>query len=374
MMEQGNASPVTGESRSPIIDCDVHQTFREPSEVTQYLDPYFRPRGIQLVSTGFHSPVGLFRGDASPERGGPPGSCPETICRQHLDAYGIDYAVLTGSGILAVGIAPEIDYGTALARAYNEWLISYWLDRDPRFLGALLINPQDPPRAADEIRRVGRHPKMVQVLMTSATRIPYGQRFYHPIYRAAEEMGLPVAIHPGNEGRALANPPSAAGWPTSYLEWHTNLSQNSMAQVASIVLEGVFELFPKLKFVCIEGGFGWMPHLMWRMDKNWKALRSLSPWLKRAPSEYIIEHVRLTTQPIEEPERPEHLLQIFEMMHAERTVLFSSDYPHWDNDSPFRILENFSADLRERIFYRSAQELYRLPDPEPAGTKGAGNK
>ena len=50
-----------------------------------------------------------------------------------------------------------------------------------------------------------------------------------------------------------------------------------MAQVVSLVSEGVFEKFPKLKFVCIEGGFGWVPHLMWRFDKNYKALRIQTP-------------------------------------------------------------------------------------------------
>jgi hypothetical protein len=49
-----------------------------------------------------------------------------------------------------------------------------------------------------------------------------------------------------------------------------------MAHVNSLVCEGVFERFPNLQFVGIEGGIGWLPHLMWRMDKNWKALRELT--------------------------------------------------------------------------------------------------
>jgi predicted TIM-barrel fold metal-dependent hydrolase len=52
------------------------------------------------------------------------------------------------------------------------------------------------------------------------------------------------------------------------MEWHNILPINYMATVNSLVCEGVFEKFPTLKFVAVEGGVAWLPHLMWRMDKN----------------------------------------------------------------------------------------------------------
>jgi len=137
-----------------------------------------------------------------------------------------------------------------------------------------------------------------------------------------------------------------------------------MATVNSLVCEGVFEKFPTLKFVAIEGGIAWLPHLMWRMDKNYKALRAQTPWLKKLPSDYIRQHIRVTTQPIEETEKPEHLLQIFEMINAPHMIMFSSDYPHWDFDNPKMSLPPLPKEMKERIFWKNAAELYGLRSAE----------
>ncbi|MDX1748253.1 MAG: amidohydrolase family protein [Halobacteriales archaeon] len=47
-------------------------------------------------------------------------------------------------------------------------------------------------------------------------------------------------------------------------------------------------------------------------------------------------------------------------MHAQETVMFASDYPHWDGDSPAHGLPNLPEELSEAIYYRTAQELYGL--------------
>jgi len=148
------------------------------------------------------------------------------------------------------------------------------------------------------------------------------------------------------------------GTATYYVEWHTALTEVFQANVISMLCHGVFERFPKLKLVIAEGGFAWLPDVLWRLDKNWKALRAEVPWLTRLPSETAMEHVRLTTQPFVEPEDSRHVLALCEMIQAERTLLFSSDYPHWDFDNPRRALAVLPEPMRSRILGQNAAELY----------------
>ncbi|CAG7598438.1 hypothetical protein PAESOLCIP111_00225 [Paenibacillus solanacearum] len=360
-------------NRPKLIDTDVHNAIAKSKDLLPYLPRVWHEQwsGSGAGATyGWYSPVGVMRKDAVPDGGGPPGSDPHFLLKHHLEPNGIDYAILTGSGILGISLHPDPDYANAVASAYNDWLTDTWLKASPRYKGSILINHSDPAAAAKEIDRMAGHPDMLQVIMCSGARTLYGQRFYHPIYEAAERHGLPVAIHPGTEGRGPNGAPTPSGYPTRYLEWHNILPINYMAHVNSLVCEGVFEKFPKLKFVAIEGGIAWLPHLMWRMDKNFKGLRDQVPWLKRLPSEYITEHIRLTTQPIEEPARPDHINQIFDMIGADHMVMFSSDYPHWDYDNPKIALRPIRKELRDKIFADNAIELYGLTSAPAVAVEG----
>jgi predicted TIM-barrel fold metal-dependent hydrolase len=80
----------------------------------------------------------------------------------------------------------------------------------------------------------------------------------------------------------------------------------------------------------------------------------------------VREHVRLTTQPLDEPER-EELLQMLAMCHAEETIMFSSDFPHWDNDFPQRAFAGVPEPLRTRILHDNAAAFFtRARRPAPA--------
>jgi len=344
--------------RPAIIDTDVHNTM---GDLIPYLPRQWHEtwNALHIGAPGlWRNPRGVNRRDANTPNGSAPASDPWFLLEDHLDRFDIDYAILTGPG--GVRLIPDVDYCNAITFAYNEAFTDHWLGISDRLRGSILINANDPATAATLIHRHADHPQMSQVIMSSVSMMPLGNRYYHPIYKAAAAHGLPVAIHPGAEGSGMAYPPTPAGYPASYVEWHNIIPINYMAQLNSLVCEGVFEKFPTLTFVMLEGGLAWLPHLMWRMNKNYKALRDTLPWLKRLPSDYITSHVKLSTQPIEEPDKPSQLRDILEMMAAEQTVMFSSDYPHWDNDNPRLTLRQLDPAMRLRIMADNAAELYGL--------------
>ncbi len=133
-------------------------------------------------------------------------------------------------------------------------------------------------------------------------------------------------------------------------------------QVTSIVSEGVFDQFPRLRVALVEAGWTWLPPHMWRFDKEWKNLRRLMPWVKRAPSEYIREHVRLTIQPMDGPEsNPKQLLQVVDQLGSEDMLMYASHYPRVHAADPDEVLLRYLPEtLARKIKADNARALYGL--------------
>jgi predicted TIM-barrel fold metal-dependent hydrolase len=375
-LEPDDGEATAGTGRSLTVDCDVHPHLRNGiHSLAPYLSTAWRRRILGGVTERwatevyasqmtlpkndlYINPVGAMRRDAFPADGSVPGSDPELLARQLLDGCQIDRAVLIGGNMFGLGALPDPDVAASIAGAYNDWLSAEWLARDTRFRGALVVAPQDPALAVAEIERSGGRPGVVAVLLP-LVNVLMGDRRYYPIYEAAADHALPITLHPNSvDGIYQRAPTLAGGVPTYYVEWHASLSQVFQANLISLLAHGVFERFPGLKVVIAEGGIAWLPDVMWRLDKNWEALRDEVPWVKRRPSEYVFDHVRLTSQPFLEPRNPAHLKALLEMVRAERTLLFSSDYPHWDFDNPMRALKLLPPEVRERVRGINATELF----------------
>lgn len=359
---ESTATPASTPTAVRYVDADVHPVVprsklreRLPVEWRSYLDangprmPYLGDLYPRAANEGM-------RADAWPE--GPeayPGTDPELAQRQLLDEYGITYAILNCADLMMCHEIPE--FAGALARAINDHLREEWLDRDARFLGAIVLPVDVPAVAVAEIERLAGDDRWVQVIIPSSTEEPLGSAKYRPIFQAAAAAGLPVAAHLGGY-----DPHRGTGWPSYYIEEHVAYALAMETQLLNMVCDGVFEAVPDLKFVVTECGVAWVVALRWSLDNAWHMLRDGLPHLDRRPSELIDEHVWFTTQPIEEPELPVHFLQTIQHGGLADRLLFSTDYPHWDFDAPTQAMpRSIPQDLREKIFSGNACALYGLP-------------
>jgi predicted TIM-barrel fold metal-dependent hydrolase len=363
-----DAAPQTdNQSQLGFVDCDVHPFIKSGAE----FDPFLSERWKQHRRTiGGRSRQGLARTAAYPRMspgvgmrmdawnaaGDHPGSDLDLMRSQLLDLFGVAYGVmlpLVGGG----GSERNIDFGAAMATAVNEWQAALWCEQEPRLKASVQICAENVEASVAEIEKRAGDRRFVQVQIPPRGLEPIGRRRYWPILEACAANGFPVAMHLGGTS---GHPSTGGGWPSFYHEEHPSYVQTMEAVVTSMVIEGVFEHLPNLKVVSVEGGFAWIPALSWRLDRQWKRLREEVPHLKRAPSEYIRDNLWVTTQPIEEPERPEDILSTLEWIGWDR-VMFSTDYPHWDQDDPrYAFKAPLPEEGRRRIFRDNAMAFYGL--------------
>ncbi len=349
-------------TRPALIDCDLHNELH--GDVLALL-PYLPARWREHVETfGVRPPAGGFyprfmdhRADARPPSGRRAGSDVAFTRSQYLDPYHVAYGILIP--LSPAGGQQNLELSAALATACNDWQVAEWLDREPRLRASMVIPFEAPDLAVAEIRRRASDNRFVQVQFSGRPQEPMGRRKYWPIYAACEEYGLKVMSHAfGSYGQPI----TGAGWPSFYLEEHVGPAQAMQANIISLVAEGVFDRFPALKIVSVENGFGWLPSLMWRVDGAWRLLHTEAPHLTRPPSEYIREHVYLTTQPMEEPDRPRFFLDLLDQF-GDMTdhLLFASDYPHWDADHPDEAFPiHLPPQLQRKLYFDNAAALYGL--------------
>jgi predicted TIM-barrel fold metal-dependent hydrolase len=354
-----------GTSRLAIADCDIHPVRRSNADLHPWLarawqdhlaeyGPRYR-QGWQNGPAYPKSQPNAARRDAVPPEGGPQGRSLAFMQQQHLDANGVALGILnplgTGQGVQNPALA------AALCHATNEWQLAAWTGRDARLRASVVVPYEDAATAAAEIRLRAGDANFAQVLLLSRSAEPLGSRRYWPIYEAAAEAGLPVAVHAFGYG---GNPITSSGWPSFYIEEMTSHAQTCQADLVSLVIEGVFARLPKLRVILVEAGFAWVPSLGWRLDKHWRRLRSETPHLTRPPSDYIREQVWFTTQPMEEPEPREHLLDTIGWIGWDR-LLFATDYPHWDFDDPAQALPLPLTDAQRRGIMRdNALRVYGI--------------
>jgi predicted TIM-barrel fold metal-dependent hydrolase len=135
--------------------------------------------------------------------------------------------------------------------------------------------------------------------------------------------------------------------------------------LSSVVCGGVLERFPTLRVAFLEGGCGWLPFFMDRLDEHVEKLPSLVPWLTKSPSEHLKSgRVYITCEPEEDLAYPISRL-------GEDLIMYASDYAHWDCEFPHSVTkiderEELTAGQKDKILRENALRFYGLKVPATA--------
>lgn len=362
--------PSTEQTPIRVVDSDVHPV-PQPGQLVHHIPEPYRSKYFLDHKVGstiiYDAPdfehAKAMRVDAFPSDGSFPGSDPDLMFRQLVIEAGSDIAILEPG--IKMARLPEAT--SALCTATNHWLDECWLDNHnnwhQRWRGSICAAAEDPPGAVAEIEKWAGHPYMAQILIRAEPRPAWGDPMYDPVWAAATRHDLPVSCHL-SRGAYETMPMPPVGFPSYNHDFMVTYSMLAANQVMSLIFDGVFDRFPTLRIVLVEHAFSWILPLMWRMDTVYHARKS---WveIKRKPSEYVKDHIRFTTQPLDYPEDKTELTRALEWMEAEKILLFSSDYPHWTFDDPRWLVKHLPEHARDRVMFRNGIETYHLPESVP---------
>jgi uncharacterized protein len=344
------------------VDSEVHSIIGY-DRLAEDLDPRWSEH---VWASGYRGPGGASKpyppkvptsvGDSWRNEGTVPGATIATLREQVFDDGRCDFAIIVPSLAFDIDQIWHPQMAVAYAQAANDWTIGMWLDREPRVRGSIVLPARDVSAMVDEIERVADHPGFVQVVLPVRSESPYGSPNFQPVLAAATRHSLAVALHPGG---FPGNPPTPVGWPSYHIEEVAGLTPLFTTQLTSLISNGAFQRLPELRLVLLETGFTWLPPFLWRFDQEWRGLRREVPWLKSPPSEYIREHVRVTTQPLDAGSS-EAALRAFEWLESDDMVLYASDYPHGHGQNQEVFLDALDEDAKANILGLNARAFYAL--------------
>jgi predicted TIM-barrel fold metal-dependent hydrolase len=350
-----------------VVDCDVH-VHESPGELAPYCDMPWRKalENIAGVEEYYLDIPGFSPGMTWYEARFPSGHEGRRMVhtaaqmREELSELHVDIGILFPDHLLKLAMITQADYASALARAYNAWLLEKWCSQEEGLLGCVIACPQDPEDAAKEIRRYAREPGMAGVYLPCAGLDPlWGHRRYDPIYEAAQETDLPVLLH----SVTVVHPVFPFNLHVFETEFGRHICGHTfsiMANLVHMISAGVPVRYPDLRIALTEVGISWVPFLMNRMDKEYLERRREIPILEERPSHYM-KKFYYATQPVEEPENPRDLVTLMALYDGDDTTIFASDWPHHDFDHPSKVHQiPFTNEVRRKVFGENALRLFKI--------------
>jgi uncharacterized protein len=278
-----------------------------------------------------------------------------------MDSEGIEVAVLFGGGL--GGTIPALEdsaLAIELARARNTWVAEYCSENPARLKGTAVLPQQEPSAAVAELRRTVTELGFVGVSLLPNLRGRHmGDPYFFPLYEEAERLNIPICVHMflGRYGSEATGTMRVDKFFYSHLFGHTF---EQMIALAVVLGEGLLERFPRLRFVFLESGCGWLPYWFYRLDEHYEVLGNQVPELRTTPSKLLERGQLYFSCEADETELP----RVIESL-GDDWIVFASDYSHFDSRFPGAsqpLIENkhVSDSSKRKILNDNARRLYTL--------------
>jgi predicted TIM-barrel fold metal-dependent hydrolase len=370
------------------IDADGH-ILEPPDTWGKYIDPRFRDRairittdqnGLEILEIGggpskYRRPGQLAQSGAMGKRGeelkphpdktyvnqAPFGSMDPKERLARMDQEGLEKAILYPT----LGLAWEtediddLELQAAYARAYNRWIVDFCADSGGRLVPIAHISFGDPREAARELERA------VKAGCKGAFCVPFTPTYkshahpdYDPFWAKAQELNVPVGIHPSGEPPAKRVHQRFRDM-QKWALWHHNVhgAQGPLQAFTALFQYGLFDRFPTIKVVVLESGAGWAGYLLNRMDAVYESPLGETVRLKEKPSYYFYRQCWISGDPDEKA-----FGHIVDFVGADK-FFWASDFPHFDHPGNYmeelrELVEPMSASTRQKVIGENVAKVY----------------
>lgn len=281
---------------------------------------------------------------------------------EEQDADGIDAEVLFGSARMMSHFYsdPDPEFQLAGVRAYNDWLCEEFVQQAPdRLVGLACMPALGVEASIREMERALAKGCRGVWLNTFPSAGPTIRPEDDPFWDAAQSLG--VAVHFHVRAMRKINKPKPKGVRGDDLTGLANVGAADMiTDMPEIISSGVHDRFPKLTFVSVEAGSGWIPYILEQLDDRWERNKSWLPVkLQHQPSFYYRRNWRSTFMIDHYAVRNRDVLGVENLMWA-------TDYPHHGCDWPHtrevadELFRGVPADERQKMCAGNAVKLYGL--------------
>jgi predicted TIM-barrel fold metal-dependent hydrolase len=381
-----------------VIDVDTHLT--EPHDLWTKRAPASLKDRVPQVKKIDGRESWVIDGDKVIGLGANPASCVKTdgskyagldfmqvsIREVHPSSYSVRerLEVMDATGVSAQVVYPNIlgfggqnaakvdaELRLASVQIFNDAMAEIQAESGQRMFPMALLPWWDPKLAAKEIERVhGMGLKGLNINSDPHTftgpdgaKLPdLGQTYWDPIWEVAQDRDLSINFHIGASEQSM-DWFGSQGWPGLHYDLRAALGgamlfMNNGRVMGNLILSGLVDRFPKLKFVSVESGLGWVPFILEALDHEYKEVGINVGKLQRLPSEYF--KTNFYTCFWFERRDLSHMIRAVGVDN----VLFETDFPHpiclYPIDDMNAAMGGLTEEEKVKVLSGNAAKVYKI--------------